>query len=85
MPVALSCRAGILPPGTGAGDHSGTSHLVSVDLQASLPRRGWEGLYNNFRGSANPGHSSLVYSLGPGRKHAPHSCKEVSAARRHDF
>ena len=44
MPVALSCRAGILPPGTGAGNHSGTSHLVSVDLQASLPRMGWEGL-----------------------------------------
>lgn len=74
--LCLSRRAGILPPATGAGDPSDTLHLVSVDLQASLPRMSWEGL-NSFRGSANPGHSSPVYSLGPGRKHAPRSCKEV--------
>lgn len=51
---ALGCRTGILPPVTGAGDHSANSHLVSTDLQAALPRMGWEGFHNNFRGCANP-------------------------------
>ena len=37
---------------TGAGDHSATSHLVSTDLRAALPRMGWEGFHNNFRGRA---------------------------------